>query len=266
MQTSCPMRMPDNQDYEVDYGTWAINGKSVPASSTYRVAWRMMAATTGFRTFYPALIPPETKHIDGIFSAGPIQSKGSLLSAIAASSLTGDFLIRATGVANLRSPSFENLPLIKESVLSKIAIEHFLRLNCLTESYSDLWNQFMEEKWSNNAAYRTSIDRLIGQTSIDVIAAISLGISLEELLMIYRTQFPVMRRYDREALFDANGRKLSKEVVKKHLTLDSDQKLAPDERTWEHPQSGVSYLFEYPFRQFDREQEMKQLFELYDGS
>src|SRR5690625_3855593 len=182
MQTSCPMRMPDNQDYEVDYGTGAINGKSVPVSSTYGAAWRMMAATTGFRTFYPALIPPGTKHIDGIFSAGPIQSKGSLLSAIAASSLIEDLLIRATGLANLRSPSFENLPLIKESVLSDIAVEHFLKLNCLTETYSDLWNQFMEEKWSHNVAYRSSIDRLIGQSSIDVIAAISLGISLEELL------------------------------------------------------------------------------------
>ena len=123
----------------------------------------------------------------------------------------------------------------------------------------------MEQEWNYCVAHRTSIDRLMGQTSIDVIAAISLGIRLEELLMIYRTQFPVMRRYDREALFDANGRKLPKEIAKKHLTLDSDQKLAPDERTWEHPQSGVSYLFEYPFRQFDPEQEMKQLFELYDG-
>src|SRR5699024_12028446 len=108
--------MLDNQDYEMDYGTWANDGKSVPVSSTYRVAWRLMAATTGFRTFYPALIPPGTKHIDGIFSAGPIQSKGSLLSAIAASSLIGDFLIRATGLAHLRSPIFENLPLIQESV------------------------------------------------------------------------------------------------------------------------------------------------------
>src|SRR5699024_6031462 len=119
MQSSCPMRMPDNQDYEVDYGTWAINGKSVPASSTYRVAWRMMAATTGFRTFYPALIPPETKHIDGIFSAGPIQSKGSLLSAIAASSLTGDFLIRATGVANLRSLVSKIFLALKNQFLAK---------------------------------------------------------------------------------------------------------------------------------------------------
>jgi len=58
MQSSRPMRMPDNQDYEVDYGTWANYEKSVPVSSTYRVAWLMMAATTGFRTFYPALIPP----------------------------------------------------------------------------------------------------------------------------------------------------------------------------------------------------------------
>lgn len=260
------MRMPDNQDYEMNYGTWNVDGKSVSVASTYRVAWRRMAATTGFRTFYPALIPPGAQHVDGVFSAGPMLTKKNILSAISASSLLGDFLTRSTGIADLRSPSFQNLPLIKQSSLSSIAVEQFLRLNCLTEAYANVWNQVMEEEWNYSAVYRTSIDRLMGQTSIDVIAAISLGISLEELLMIYRTQFPVMRRYDREELFDANGRKLPKEIAKKNLTLDSDQKLVPDERTWEHPQSGISYLFEYPFRQFDREQEMKQLFELYDGS
>ena len=256
----------DHQDYEMNYGTWNVDGKSVSVASTYRVAWRRMAATTGFRTFYPALIPPGAQHVDGVFSAGPMLTKKNILSAISASSLLGDFLTRSTGIADLRSPSFQNLPLIKQSSLGSIAVEQFLRLNCLTEAYANVWNQIMEEEWNYCVAHRTSIDRLMGQTSIDVIAAISLGIRLEELLMIYRTQFPVMRRYDREALFDANGRKLPKEIAKRHLTLDSDQKLAPDERTWEHPQSGISYLFQYPFRQFDREQEMKQLFELYDGS
>lgn len=47
--------MLDNQDYEMNYGTWNVDGKSVSVASTYRVAWRRMAATTGFRTFYPAL-------------------------------------------------------------------------------------------------------------------------------------------------------------------------------------------------------------------
>src|SRR5699024_7617665 len=98
---------------------------------------------------------------------------------------------------------------------------------------------------------------------LDVICGISLGIRVEELLMVYRTQFPVMRRYDKEALFDANGRRIPKELVRKHLALKSDSSLTPEELAWEHPQSGVRYLFQYPFRQFDREEEIKRLFEYY---
>src|SRR5699024_11778390 len=68
----------DHQDYDDLYGTWNVDGKPVPVASTYRVAWRAMAATTGFRTLYPALIPPGAKHIDGIASAGPLIDRNRL--------------------------------------------------------------------------------------------------------------------------------------------------------------------------------------------
>src|SRR5882672_6377528 len=36
----------------------------------YRIAWRNMAAHTGERTLTPAIIPPGTAHVDGVFSVG----------------------------------------------------------------------------------------------------------------------------------------------------------------------------------------------------
>lgn len=41
---------------------------------------------------------------------------------------------------------------------------------------------------------------------IDVLAALSLGMSLEQLIDSYRITFSVMRKYENDTWFDANGR------------------------------------------------------------
>ena len=93
--------------------------------------------------------------------------------------------------------------------------------------------------------------------------ALSLGVTLDELLMVYRTQFPVMRRYDQEDLYDASGRKVAKDVVKLVKKLKEGEELSLYDRTWTHPQSGVEYIFEYPFAPLDREADLTAAYKKY---
>ncbi|MGX0119500.1 hypothetical protein ACUW8Q_001493, partial [Corynebacterium otitidis] len=47
----------------------------------------------------------------------------------------------------------------------------------------------------------------------------------------------------------------------KAATDDGDEPLSVEERTWAHPQSGVEYVFEYPFAPLDREADLRDCYQ-----
>ena len=56
------------------------------------------------------------------------------------------------------------------------------------------------------------------------------------------------------------GRKAPKEIVKADAKLKDGAELSVADRTWTHRQSGVKYMCEYPFRQLDREADMREAY------
>ncbi|OFQ55124.1 Eco57I restriction-modification methylase domain-containing protein [Corynebacterium sp. HMSC074H12] len=249
--------------YDRDYGLWSFEGENIPVRNQLRVGWRVMAATTGFRTCYPALVPVGATHVDNVATLSVLgSSRDTIWVGAILSSLLTDFFIRSTGVSHLRAPVVESLPLGVDVFRGELG-ERFLELNCLTAGYKDLWESVFERTWTDKSPFRNARDRFHAQNEIDAMVALSLGVTLDELLMIYRTQFPVMRRYDQEDLYDANGRKVPKEVLKLEKKLKDGQQLSESDRTWTHPQSGVEYAFEYPFAPLDREADLAAAYEKY---
>ena len=263
---------PAIKTYEADFGAWNINDQPVPVASTFRMAWReYVGSTSGFRTLNTSLIPRGAKHVHAVHALtvpGNLKVLATIVSTC--SSILADFWIRSVSGGHIFDNHVRALPHNTATSLTSLTVPLVLGLNCLTSAYAPLWEEVTGTPWTVDTPIRKAWDRQQAQNEIDAMVALSLGVTADELCMIYRTQFPVMRKYDQQNLFDANGRLVPKEVVKAEEKAASGSKGRPEslseaERTWTHPQSGVEYVFEYPFKPMDREAELRKAYAKYEA-
>jgi hypothetical protein len=244
-------------NYDAAYDRFATQGgDSKSARAFYRVIWRQMAAPETMRTLFTAIIPPGPAHIS--FAGGGITARELCAVAGLWASLPIDFLVKVTNIANLHSSFMDRLPAISDHPLLDQLILRVLQLNCLTHVYSQIWEEVLGYAWSRESIITRAMDRRAASVEIDAIASLMLGLTADELCIIYTTQFPVLQGYEQTDLYDANGRKVPGDMNRLYRKVGEN--LTLEERTWTHPQSSVEYLFEFPFQSFDREEDMRKAY------
>lgn len=143
-----------------------------------------------------------------------------------ASSLRVDFPIRAVGVGHVDVRLTARQPCELPELWAPLVIARVLRLNCLTTHCAALREELApttweddgfakrdarlgpwvrRSAWARDVALRQVYARQ-ASVELDALAALALSVSMRDLALVCRVQFPVLQEYERGTWCDAEGR------------------------------------------------------------
>lgn len=193
----------------------------------YKVGFRKMVDVNTERSLIPIIIPPKCSHIHGVISLIFKENAKLVETQALCSSLVMDFYIKTLGAANLSDSRITVFPLGIDSKYRSFLFVRTLQLNCINKYYTSLWEDnwskdFLDDSWSKrdlrlksfstltkewqwSSPLRNWFERRQSLIEIDVITTMALGLTLDELILIYNVQFPVLQQNEDDTWYDTTG-------------------------------------------------------------
>ena len=195
----------------------------------YRIVSREFVGCDNERTLTCAIAPREIAHVHAVFSACIKNYMDMVCLAGCEASVPYDFFIKCIGKRHINQSTYKLLPVFDSHIHPEIVIR-CLMMNCVTIHFKDLWKQcwqdcYLDDSWSkedrrldNNHfsildrewkkcfALRTDYERRQALVELDVLTAMALGMTLDELKNIYKIKFPTMIANEADTWYDSNGR------------------------------------------------------------
>ena len=195
-------------------------------ADSFRFAVRKMINLSSERSLVGAVIPRGVAHVNSVDSMAFEDERLMLNASTLLTSLAYDYSIKASGKTNLHDRDVSALPWVE---VDPTALNRSLRLACLTSAYADLWNCHASTlnvlpwsspdprlrldgsvegpaTWDRTVGLRTEFARRMALVEIDVLVAQALGLTLNQLVEIYRIYFPVLQENETGTWYDQNGR------------------------------------------------------------
>ncbi|ARF81264.1 class I SAM-dependent DNA methyltransferase [Kitasatospora aureofaciens] len=249
----------------------------------FRLAWRAMIPFNSERSLFASIIPPGPAHIHGVHSMALSDNYLTVLNSGFWSALPLDYLLRITGRTNLMAGEALKMPAATAGhPLATPLLIRSLRLNCLTDAYSPLWEELFHpawpecenwayEKWRNlqplttqltstwkyETPLRSEVERRAALVELDALVSVWLGITADQLVAIYKSRYPVLSDYEANMYFDSAGRK----IARNHNTYGYGQTKDAYPTLLDHLASPAtvppSEGYTAPFYKADRETEMR---------
>lgn len=194
----------------------------------YKVGFRKMINLAGERSLICAVLPRRTAHINGVISTAFRSGYDTVDMAALCAAVPMDAYMKIMASQNLTSVRIQGFPLgVDDKYKASLRIRT-LQLNCLTKYYSELWSEVWDDKylsdswskederlhsfasltesWTHGTPLRNYFERRQALVEIDVLTAMALGLSLENLETIYTIYFPVLQQNENDTWYDAEGK------------------------------------------------------------